>query len=293
MSIRKIVRIDEDKCNGCGECVPACAEGALQIIDGKARLVSDVYCDGLGACLGHCPQDAIRIIEREADEFDEQAVAERVGHDQAEPVAASAALPSSAPTGGCPGAQAMSFAAAGGRNAVEGGGGVGSGGCPGSQARSFDLPMASGGPSPNGPPPMPPPSKTGHGEQVAAGPSHWPLQLKLIPPSAPFLRDADLLLTADCAPAAMPSFHGELLQGRPMALACPKLDDASAYVAKLAAMITGAGLRKLTIVRMEVPCCGGLVSIAKSARDAAGRGDLPIEVVNLSLRGEVIGSEAA
>jgi len=259
MATRKIVRIDESKCDGCGQCVPACAEGALRIIDGKARLVSDVYCDGLGACLGHCPQDAIEIIEREADEFDEQAVEERLEQHSA---------PKPGPTAAAP-----------------------SGGCPGMQAQSFSLPVA----GPSSPPagPMPRGLATfdadadGNG---ASGLSHWPIQLKLIPPNAPFLQDADLVLTADCAPAAVPGFHERLLRGRPMALACPKLDDAPAHVAKLAAVLAGSTVRKLTILRMEVPCCGGLESIAQSARDAAGR-DVPIEVVTISTRGRVKGAE--
>ena len=180
MAMRNIVKIDEDKCNGCGECVPACAEGAIEIIDGKAKLVSEMYCDGLGACLGHCPQDAITIEQREADEFDEKATEDHLEErKKSEPKAADFV-------------------------------------CPGSMARK--LRETSG----------PGESETGDNSQLA----QWPVQLKLVSPQAPYFKEADLLLVADCVPFAMGDFHSKILKGRGIAIGCPKLDDTEFYIEK-------------------------------------------------------------
>ncbi len=249
MPVRKIVHIDEEKCDGCGECVPSCEEGAIQIIDGKARLVADVYCDGLGACLGHCPQDAIKIIERDAGEFDQTAVDQHLATNQ----------PASArehPTGGCPGAAVQNV----GLNV---------------------LPSIPPRPSP------PPMAKEGHSESRSSQLSHWPVQLSLIPPTAPFLRGADLLLTAQCAAFAMPDFHEKLLQQNPIAIACPKLDDAQAHFDKLTAVLQMSDVKSLSVIRMEVPCCGGLVRIAQGAIAASGK-SIPLHDVVVSTRGEVL-----
>jgi len=234
MARRNIVQIDEAKCNGCGDCVTACAEGAIQIIDGKARLVSDVYCDGLGACLGHCPQDAITIIEREADEFDEAAVEARL-----------------ATTKGSSGSNDAACA----------------GSCPGAAVSQFPLNVL---PTSAGPSPQSPASNSGEGPASAL--THWPVQLKLVPPSAPFLKNADLLLVADCVPFAMADFHERILRGRPVLVGCPKLDDAAFYVEKLRAILCEAQPRGLTVVHMEVPCCTGLMRIAEAACQAVGTG---------------------
>lgn len=236
--IRKIVRIDEEKCNGCGECVPSCAEGAIQIVDGKARLLADNLCDGLGACLGDCPLGAITIEEREADEFDEEAVEEHLKAAAPAPRAAHAA-PASAPGGGCPSARVQSFAPA-------------AGGCPSAPSRL----------------------------------AQWPVQLHLVPPSAPFLRGADLLLAADCAPFAYPDFHETLLKGKALLIACPKLDDTSPYLDKLTAMLSQNDIRSLTVVHMEVPCCSGLIHLARQALAASGR-DIPLHTVRVVIRGEL------
>lgn len=238
---RKIVQIDEDKCTGCGECVPACAEGAIQIIDGKARLVSEVYCDGLGACLGHCPEDAITIIEREAEEFDEAAAMAHVAEAAQERPAA----------------------------------------CPGAATRQFTLDVLPqvGGPDA-------PPAATPSGEGPPSALTHWPVQLKLVPPGAPFLKGADLLLVADCVPFAMADFHARLLRGRPVVVGCPKLDDLRFYADKLADILRQAEPRSLTVVFMEVPCCSMLVGIAEEARRNAGT-DTPLEKVRVSVRGQV------
>ena len=193
--LRKIVHIDEEKCDGCGQCVPACAEGAMKIVNGKARLIADRLCDGLGACLGECPRGAIQIIERESDPFDEQAVAEHLSR----PTASRPSHP-----GGCPSAAAM----------------------------RFETPA-----KPEGTAGLKPPASTL---------SHWPVQLHLLPPTAPFLKGADLLLCATCVPVALASFQRDLLAGRAVAVACPKLDNPTGYVEKLATMMSAGGVAKVT-----------------------------------------------
>jgi ferredoxin len=222
---RKIVRIDETKCNGCGDCIPACAEGAIEIIDGKARLIADRLCDGMGACLGNCPLGAITVEEREGVPFEEAAVIARRLHPREH----------SAPTSGCPSARLLQFA----------------------------------------PPAFTPASRPDVPAQAAGALRHWPVQLHLVPPTAPFLQGADLLICAPCVPVAMPDFHARLLQGRSVALACPKLDDQTGYLEKLALMFANADLSSVTVARMTVPCCGGLLRLVRQARDLAGS-SLPI-----------------
>jgi len=252
--IRKIVQIDEDKCTGCGECVPACAEGAIRIIDGKARLVSDVYCDGLGACLGHCPEDAITIIEREAEDFDEEAAVAHVAE--------------STEAGPAPGRRRVASAT-----------------CPGAATRQFSLGVL---PQAGGPTSARPAAPSSEG--VPSALTHWPVQLNLVPPGAPFLKGADLLLVADCVPFAMADFHGRVLRGRPVVVGCPKLDDPRLYAEKLAAILSQAELRSLTVVCMEVPCCSMLMGIAEEARRSAGT-DTPLKKVRVSLRGQMLEAE--
>lgn len=249
MPQRKIVQIDEAKCDGCGLCVPSCAEGAIQIVGGKARLVSEVYCDGLGACLGECPQGAITVIEREAAPFDEAAAQRHV----AELHARAASEPPRAPAG-----------------------------CPGSAVSGFQLELA---PTRQAPGPAPP-EQAQAGEEPSAL-AHWPIQLHLVPPNAPFLKDADLLLVADCVPFALADFHRRFLRGHPVVIGCPKLDDGQFYLNKLAAMIGMSAIRSLTIIHMEVPCCLGLVRIAQAAMRASGR-EVPLEEVTISIRGRVV-----
>jgi Pyruvate/2-oxoacid:ferredoxin oxidoreductase delta subunit len=249
---REIVKIDEEKCNGCGLCIPNCAEGALQIVDGKARLVSDRYCDGLGACLGHCPQDAIQIIEREADEFDQEAVEERLA-EQEQPDQAPAAEPQ------------------GHAHAHHGGGG----GCPG-MAMVSDL-FGEQNEEPVG--------NLAEDEQPSAL-SQWPVQLKLVPVDAPYFDGADLLLAADCVPFAVANFHGQFLQDKKLLVGCPKLDDAQFYAEKLTEILRRNDINSLTIVHMEVPCCGGLVTVADRALAASGEA-INVEDVTVSIRGRV------
>ncbi|MCD4688547.1 MAG: 4Fe-4S binding protein [Desulfuromonadaceae bacterium] len=229
---RNIVKIDEEKCNGCGLCVPSCAEGAIQIINGKAKLIADNLCDGLGACLGDCPQDAITIEQRDANEFDEQVV---IASQQAD----------KAP--------------------------VHSGGCPSAQAQKLS-----------------PPTKSVIAE-TEAGPSqlaNWPVQLKLVPPTAPFLAEADLLLAADCVPFAYPDFHQKYLAGKTLLIGCPKLDDVEAYVEKLTAILSQNNIKSLTVLHMEVPCCTGLLSLGRQALAASGK-EVPFESVIIGIKGDV------
>jgi NAD-dependent dihydropyrimidine dehydrogenase PreA subunit len=254
--IRKMVKIDEEKCNGCGLCVPACAEGAIQIIDGKARLVADNLCDGLGACLGDCPLDAISIEERDADEFDEAAVEEHLESIGRAPQPHAHAAAGGHAGGGCPSAAVQSFAAP-------------AGGCPSARLMQFDKPAAAEAKS------APRPSRL----------AQWPIQLHLVPPTAPFFRNADVLLAADCAPFAYADFQEDLLKGKALAIACPKLDNTEPYVEKLTAMITQSNIRSLTVVHMEVPCCNGLIFMARQAIANSGR-DIPLETVRIGIRGD-------
>jgi len=229
--LRKIIKIDEEKCNGCGLCVPSCAEGALQIIDGKAKLVKEQYCDGLGACLGECPQGALTIEERKAEEFDEEAAAHHLHAVAHEPE-----LPC-----GCPSANVARF-----------------------QRRTAE------------------PVESAPAGAISSTLSHWPVQLTLVPPSAPFLQGADILLAADCVPFAYADFHREFLKDHALLLACPKLDDFGAHLSKLIAILRQAEPRSLTVVHMEVPCCSGLTYMAQKAIEASG--------VNVTMNDVTIGT---
>lgn len=225
---RVVVHINEDLCNGCGECVPSCAEGAIQIIDGKARLVGDNLCDGLGACLGHCPLGAITLEEREAAAFDEQAVERHL---------------------------------AGQRTA-----------CPGLRKWDLESVLTDA--------PIPPPADL-------PGLRNFPIQLHLVNPGASFFRDADLLIAADCVAFAMPSFHDALVGARTVVIGCPKLDDAGAYIERLAAIFRTGRPRSLTVARMEVPCCGGLNQIVRLAQQDAGT-SIPVKTVVVNARGQFV-----
>lgn len=237
---RKIIKIDEEKCDGCGNCVIGCAEGALAIVDGKAKVLSDNLCDGLGACIGECPQDALKIIEREADPFDEEAVEAHLKTIESEPAAPSKMAC------GCPSTQIQSFS-------------------PCAQANQ-------------------PVQRPAGGESAL---SHWPVQIHLVPPNAPFLKGADLLVAADCVPVAFPTFHQDFLQGRTVMLGCPKLDNAQAYVEKFTDIFKTAGIKRITVVVMEVPCCEGLPRIIKKALEAA-RATIPFHQVVVSTRGRIL-----
>jgi NAD-dependent dihydropyrimidine dehydrogenase PreA subunit len=273
MSLRKIVQIDEELCDGCGQCVTACAEGAIQIVDGKARLLRDDYCDGLGACLGDCPQGAIRIIERESADFDEEAVrrhlASRQGlHgtgdavDHAAPVSPTSTRGATLPIShSCPGSRVVSFQA---RPAAPAGSAAA---MPGSPADPLSGAAAS--------------------TQQPSELRQWPIQLHLLPPTAPYLRGADLLLAADCAAFSCGDFHSRYLKDHALAIACPKLDDPSGYIEKLSRMITEGGIRSITVLMMQVPCCRGLEQMVRMAIDTAGA-EVPLRRIILSLEGEAI-----
>lgn len=259
---RKIIQIDEDKCNGCGQCVPGCAEGALQVIDGKAKLVSDVYCDGLGACLRECPQDALKVIERDADGFDEQAVQvrlEQLGRPPLKPHQPPAQVVSASPSQANPPQTAPHSHG---------------GGCPGTALRTMNRATEQAAPAD---PSNPPPSSL----------AHWPVQLMLVPSHAPFLRGADILLCADCVPFTLPDFHSRYLQGRALLVGCPKLDDVQFYQEKLTEIFKEARPQSVTVLRMEVPCCGGLAQVAQEARRLAGA-DTRLEVHVISIQGGVV-----
>jgi NAD-dependent dihydropyrimidine dehydrogenase PreA subunit len=233
-SVRKIVKIDEEKCNGCGDCVPSCAEGAIKIINGKARLVADNLCDGLGACLGHCPMGAITVEERPADAFDHAAVEKHLKpHPTFTPVVSHG------------------------------------GGCPGSQMRMFHAEPAAAAKAPSG-----------------SALRQWPVQLTLLPAQGPIWQDADVLLAADCVPFAYPDFHAAMLPGHTLAIACPKLDDCGPYVEKLATIFSQNSIRSVTVARMEVPCCFGLVRVAELALERSGRKDLTVKQTVISTRGQ-------
>ncbi|MFZ5584399.1 MAG: ATP-binding protein [Thermodesulfobacteriota bacterium] len=229
--VRNIIHIDEELCTGCGQCVLDCAEGALQVIDGKARLVGEIYCDGLGACLSGCPTGALTVEQREAEDFDEQAVHALLKEREHQAAPAPSAGDVQPLACGCPGSAAMAL-----------------------------KPLAPAGGHAGAAPAGPAASQLGH----------WPIKLTLLSSQAPFLQGADLLLLADCAAASLPDLHPRLLPGKAIALACPKLDDAAAHVNKLAQVLAGARPRSLTVVHMEVPCCKGLDFIAEKAIAQSG-----------------------
>ncbi|TDA68541.1 MAG: 4Fe-4S dicluster domain-containing protein [Clostridia bacterium] len=301
---RLVINIDEDKCTGCGICVPGCAESALQIVDGKARLVSAALCDGMGACIEQCPEGALTVEEREAEEFDPEAV-EAWQRAQEGPagvglasglagpeVAGDARLypPGTAGVAGEASGSGPAGAHAEAREIPRGpeGGGVDATGaevlpcgCPSAAARVIErepLPTTRG-------------LDPGHGPAVSHL-AHWPVQLALVSPKAPFFRGAELLVAADCVPFACADFHQALLRGRALVVGCPKLDDAEAYVEKLAGIIALNDLAGITIAHMEVGCCYGLERIVRAAVARAGA-KLPVRSLVVTVDGMVEGEEAA
>ncbi len=291
---RKIIEIDDEKCTGCALCIPNCHEGALQMIDGKARLISDLFCDGLGACIGHCPEGAIEIIEREAEPYDEVKVMKSIvpkgrntilAHlehlrDHGETLFLNQAIQylkennidMSPEKNSTPGHHATHPDLATALRAEKS-----HGGCPGSHAMDFHIDT----------------EKVHAAAATTAidAPSElqqWPVQLHLLNPNASYFQKADVVLAADCAAFAMGNFHARYLKGKSLAIACPKLDtNKESYVDKLTAMIADAKINSLNVVMMEVPCCGGLMGMAKMARERAGR-NVPIKETIISIRGEVL-----
>lgn len=243
--LRKIVKIDQDKCDGCGLCVPSCAEGAIKIVDGKAQLSAENLCDGLGACLGECPRGAITVEEREADGFDEAAVEQHLAA-QGKPVPHHHAAPAPAPHHG--------------------------GGCPGSRAMSFARPQEAAAAEASG----------SRQSQLA----QWPVQLHLVSTSASYFQGADLLITADCVPVAYAGYHEDFLKGRAVVMGCPKLDDNQFYQQKLTELFTRSDIKSVTVLKMEVPCCGGIAVAARQAIAASGK-QIPYTEVTIGIQGQI------
>jgi NAD-dependent dihydropyrimidine dehydrogenase PreA subunit len=250
---RKIVKIDEDKCDGCGLCIMSCAEGALKIIDGKARLVSDKYCDSLGACLSECPQDAISIEERTAEPYDEEAVKKHLA--QMPPLEPGQAC-------GCPSGVLKHFEV---KDTLPCG-------CPSSTVSQFKTTAKE--------------STVSHHESQESELAHWPVQLTLVPAKAPFLQGADVLLAADCTAFAYGGFHAGFLKDHALLVACPKLDNYEAHLAKLSEILRQSDVKSLTVLRMEVPCCAGLTRMAMQAILSSDR-DIPFKESIISTRGEI------
>ncbi len=278
MTKRKIIKINEEQCNGCGVCIPNCPEGAIQVIDGKARLISDIFCDGLGACIGHCPQDAITTEERDAEPYNEKKVMENIikagdntilahlNHlkDHGEKTYLRQALEVLREKNitvpfkeehtphhhacGCPGAKTMDFS---------------------SETKE---------------------KNTEHGKR-ASHLGQWPVQLHLISPNAPYFQGKDVLLVADCVAYALGDFHKDYLQGNSLAIACPKLDSGlESYLEKLTALIDDAHITSLTVMIMEVPCCRGLLALAQQASSQATR-KLPIKSILVGIKGTILKEE--
>ncbi|OGK08969.1 MAG: hypothetical protein A2W80_09005 [Candidatus Riflebacteria bacterium GWC2_50_8] len=262
MATRKIITINEDLCNGCGNCITGCAEGALQLVNGKAKLVKETYCDGFGDCIGTCPTGALKIVEKEAEEFDFDRTIEHVekirgedgvnfmreAHKQHE-----AKLQTAAPSHG--------------------------GGCPGTRMRMMQ------------------PSQQQSVKAVADGAmpvvmkseiSQWPVQLHLLQPKAPFFNDRELVILSTCSPATSPDVQWRYIRGRSVAIACPKLDRTEGYVEKLAEIFTSNNIPRVIILRMEVPCCGGLTAMVNAALELGKPQNMVVDEVVMSLEGEII-----
>ncbi|MFC1590325.1 ATP-binding protein [Candidatus Omnitrophota bacterium] len=283
MAKRKIIKIDENKCNGCGLCIPNCPEGALQIIDSKARLISDLFCDGLGACIGHCPEGAINIEEREAGKYDEKRVMENIvkqgknvikahlehlkGHGETEYLKQATDYLKEK---GIDVPKKEAVACAGhGHGAARG-----MSGCPGS--RVVDL-GKKGKPNAKGAKASKTPSQLGQ----------WPVQIMLVPAFATYLNNADILIAADCVPFAYADFHEDLLKGKVVLVGCPKLDDADLYKEKFTQIFKDNNVKSVTCAHMEVPCCFGMVAAVKEAISASGK-EIPFHEVTISIQGEKI-----
>lgn len=272
---RKIISIDENKCDGCALCIPNCPEGAIRIIDGKARLVSDSLCDGLGACLGHCPQEAIRVEERDAENYDEREAIQNIAAQGPEALQAHMKhLRDHQETENLN--IAMSFLKEQAMAHPHPPQGAGSfSGCPGSRSMSFSKKETAE-----------PATADSAGQPSAL--THWPIQLHLISPQAPHYRKKDLLLAADCVAFSLGGFHQNHLRGKTLAIACPKLDEGQeSYVEKLTALIDRAEINTLTVMTMVVPCCHGLVRTAQEAVARASR-KIPVKHLVVSLEGEII-----
>jgi len=248
---RNIIEIDQGLCNGCGQCVSACAEGAIELINGKASLVSENYCDGLAACIGECPEGALKIVEREAEDFDIKAVDHHLKNKEF----------SHSPLCGSEGLNADVLPC----------------GCPSSNVQIFSSPCEA----------------ANHPSSLTITDSslmHWPIQIKLIPPNAPFLKNADILVAADCTPVAYPEFHKDFLKGRAVLIGCPKFDDTEEYINKFTEIFKYAGIRSVTVLIMEVPCCSKLPVIVRQGMELSGK-KISMEIIVVNSRGKIIRRE--
>jgi len=243
-TVRKIIEIDEERCDGCGQCVIACAEGAIEVVNGKAKIVSEVYCDGLGACIGECPQGALRIIEREAEEFDAEEVEQHLKQRKqkvSHPEISTHAL------------------------------------CPSSHIQTFIAPCEEA-------------SRPVSQLRNSSALSHWPIQIRLILPTAPFLKRAHLLVAADCTAFAYPDFHTGFLRGKVVMVGCPKFDEVQEYVDRFAEIFRIADIQHVTVLDMEVPCCSMLPNVVREGMKKAGK-DVPLEEIVIGIRGEILKRE--
>jgi NAD-dependent dihydropyrimidine dehydrogenase PreA subunit len=294
---REIIKIDEEKCNGCGLCIPSCPEGALQMIDGKARLVSDLMCDGLGACIGECPEGAIEIEEREAEPYNETIVIkEIIKHGGNTVIAHLKHLKEHNETSYLQEAirymestsDTLDFDLQQVKHAVHHAeqevSNLISGGCPGAATRDFRVNMDQV-------------ENAGKGEvqvntdELRSELMQWPVQMHLVNPNAPYFRDADVLLAADCVAFSMGNFHQKYLKDHSLAIACPKLDQGKEmYVEKLRAMIDEARINTLTVMVMEVPCCSGLLQLAQAAMERASR-KVPVKKIIIGVKGSILEEE--
>jgi NAD-dependent dihydropyrimidine dehydrogenase PreA subunit len=277
MAKRKIIRIDEEKCNGCGLCIPNCPEGALQIIDGKARLISELFCDGLGACIGHCPQGAISVEEREAEAYDEKKVMENIIKQGASVIKAHLqhlkehgekeylreAIEVMKEKG-------IELPHLGEKKQIHAG-------CPGTKIMDFSKSK-----------------KKEPATEEGKRPSQlrqWPIQLHLVSPHASYYKNADVLLSADCVAYSLGDFHKDHLKAKSLAIACPKLDEGlDIYVDKIKTLIDDANINTLIVMTMQVPCCMGLLELAKQAAEKASR-KIPIKHIVVGIEGDILKNE--
>jgi len=272
MPKRKIIKIDEDKCNGCGLCMPNCPEGALRIIDGKARLISDLFCDGLGACIGHCPQGAITIEEREAEKYDERKVMANIVKKGKNVIKAHLEHLKDHNQTDFFNEAVEYLKERGMENPMHG-----FSGCPGAKTIDFKNENEQ--------------TESGSDIKVKSQLRQWPIQLHLISPEASYYQGADVLLAADCTAFALGSFHQDYLKGKALAIACPKLDEGQeVYVEKIKSLIDDAKINTLTVLIMQVPCCMGLLGLAKDAAGQAKR-KVPIKYIVVSLQGDILKEE--
>jgi len=286
--IRSIIKIDEEKCDGCGDCVPECHEGALQVIEGKVRLISDLFCDGLGACIGHCPQDAISVEQREAEPYNEKKVLDIMLKKPYSVLTAHMKHLRDHNADEFLNEAIEYLKELGIKNPlddeasevkpkinvqVHDGHQESACGCPGSQMMSFEQKVEE--------------VEAESNQRSASELAQWPVQLHLVGPNAPYFKNSELVIMSTCGPIASANVHQDYFRGRSVVVACPKLDRTEPYVEKLAGIFQMANTTKVTVVVMVVPCCGGLINMTTEARKLSGREDLEIEVHTMALDGEI------